>query len=136
VGQIFRNRRLAAAYKLIAAQGAVAFYKGDIARAILKTSARLGGKMAAEDLAEFQSEWVEPVSTEYRGWKVYEMPPNSQGIAALEMLNILETFPLFNLRACQRGRSASGKSKRKSWHTRICAATWPIHVLRSRPPRT
>jgi gamma-glutamyltranspeptidase/glutathione hydrolase len=96
VGQIFRNHRLAAAYKLIAAQGAAAFYKGDIARAILKTSARLGGKMSAEDLAEFQSEWVEPVSTEYRGWKVYELPPNSQGIAALEMLNILETFPLFN----------------------------------------
>ena len=96
MGQIFRNRRLAAAYKLIAAQGAAAFYKGDIARAILKTSARLGGKMSAADLADFQSEWVEPVSTEYRGWKVYELPPNSQGIAALEMLNILETFPLFN----------------------------------------
>jgi len=96
VGQIFRNRPLAAAYKLIAAQGAAAFYKGDIARAILQTSARLGGKMSAGDLAEFQSEWVDPVSTEYRGWKVYETPPNTQGIAALEMLNILETFPLFN----------------------------------------
>jgi gamma-glutamyltranspeptidase/glutathione hydrolase len=96
VGQIFHNKSLAAAYKLIAAQGATAFYKGDIARAILKTSARLGGTMSADDLAEFQSEWVEPVSTVYRGWKVYELPPNSQGIAALEMLNILETFPLFN----------------------------------------
>jgi len=96
VGQIFRNRRLAAAYKLIAAQGEAAFYKGGIARAILNTSARLGGKMSAEDLAEFQAEWTEPVSTEYRGWKVYELPPNSQGVAALEMLNILETFPLFN----------------------------------------
>lgn len=99
VGQIFRNRRLAAAYRLIAAQGATAFYKGDVARAILKTSARLGGKMSAEDLAEFQSEWVDPVATDYRGWKVYELPPNSQGIAALEMLNILETFPLFNYAA-------------------------------------
>jgi gamma-glutamyltranspeptidase/glutathione hydrolase len=95
-GQIFRNRKLAAAYKLIAAQGASAYYQGDIARAILKTSTRLGGKMSADDLAEFQAEWVDPVSTEYRGWKVYELPPNSQGIAALEMLNILETFPLFN----------------------------------------
>src|SRR5580658_8387401 len=64
VGQIFRNRRLAAAYKLIAAQGEAAFYKGGIARAILNTSARLGGKMSAEDLAEFQAEWTEPVSTE------------------------------------------------------------------------
>ncbi len=96
VGQIFRNRRLAAAYKLIAAQGAAAFYKGDIAAAILKTSTRLGGKMSAADLAEFQPEWVQPVSTDYRGWRVYELPPNSQGVAALEMLNILETFPLFN----------------------------------------
>jgi gamma-glutamyltranspeptidase / glutathione hydrolase len=96
VGQIFRNRRLAAAYRLIASQGAASFYQGDIARAILKTSARLGGKMSAADLAEFQSEWVAPVSTVYRGWKVYELPPNSQGVAALEMLNILETFPLFN----------------------------------------
>jgi gamma-glutamyltranspeptidase/glutathione hydrolase len=96
VGQVFRNRGLAAAYKLIAAQGAAAFYKGDIAQAILKTSARLGGTMSAGDLAEFQSEWVQPVSTGYRGWTVYELPPNSQGIAALEMLNILETFPLFN----------------------------------------
>jgi gamma-glutamyltranspeptidase / glutathione hydrolase len=99
VGQIFRNRRLAAAYKLIAAQGAAAFYRGDVARAILKTSARLGGKMSAADLAEFQSEWVEPVSTTYRGWRIYELPPNSQGVAALEMLNILETFPLFNYAA-------------------------------------
>ena len=52
--------------------------------------------VSARDLAELQSEWVEPVETDYRGWKVYELPPNSQGIAALEMLNILETFPLFN----------------------------------------
>jgi gamma-glutamyltranspeptidase / glutathione hydrolase len=96
VGQVFRNRRLAAAYKLIAAEGAAAFYRGDVARAILKTSARLGGKMSAADLSEFESEWVEPVSTDYRGWNVYELPPNSQGVAALEMLNILETFPLFN----------------------------------------
>jgi len=99
VGQIFRNRKLAAAYKLIAAEGASAFYKGEIARAILKTSASLGGKMSAGDLAEFQSEWVQPVSTLYRGWKVYEVPPNTQGIAALEMLNILETFPLFKYAA-------------------------------------
>ncbi len=96
VGQIFRNRRLAAAYKLIAAQGAAAFYKGDVAHAILKTSTKLGGTMTAADLADFQAEWVDPVSTMYRGWKVYEMPPNTQGIAALEMLNIMETLPLFN----------------------------------------
>jgi len=84
---------LGAAYELIASQGAAAFYKGAIAKAIVKTSERLGGKMTAADLAEFSSEWVTPVSTEYHGWKVYELPPNSQGIGPLGMLNILSTFP-------------------------------------------
>ena len=94
VGEMFRNPRLAAALRLIAGGGAGAFYRGPLAEAIMKTSARLGGALTAADLAEFQAEWVEPVSTEYRGWKVYELPPNGQGIAALEMLNILESFPL------------------------------------------
>jgi gamma-glutamyltranspeptidase/glutathione hydrolase len=94
VGGMFRNPQLAGALKLIAAGGADAFYRGPIANAILRTSARLGGVMRAEDLSEFQSEWVEPISTEYRGWRVYELPPNGQGMAALEMLNIMENFLL------------------------------------------
>jgi gamma-glutamyltranspeptidase/glutathione hydrolase len=94
LGEVFRNPQLARALKLIAAEGAAAFYRGAIAKAILKTSDRLGGKMAAADLSEFQSEWVEPISTEYRGWKVWELPPNGQGMAALEMLNLMEQFPL------------------------------------------
>src|SRR5215467_5589787 len=94
LGEIARNPELGTAMELIAAQGPSAFYKGAIAKSILKTSDRLGGKMAAADLAEFSSEWVEPVSTEYHGWKVYELPPNGQGIGALEMLNILAQFPL------------------------------------------
>ena len=94
VGQIFRNPELAQTFKLIAAGGANAFYRGAIAKAILKTSARLGGQMDAADLADYQSEWVEPISTDYRGWKVYELPPNGQGMATLEMLNIMERFPL------------------------------------------
>ncbi len=93
-GQVFRNPQLAAALKLIAAEGAPAFYRGAIAKAILKTSDRLGGKMAMADLSEFESEWVEPIATEYRGWKVYELPPNGQGIAAIEMLNLFSQFPL------------------------------------------
>src|SRR5205823_6015145 len=93
-GEVFRNPQLAGAYKLLAAEGATAFYRGAIARALLKTSDRLGGKMALADLSEFESEWVEPISTEYHGWKVYELPPNGQGIAAIEMLNILSVFPL------------------------------------------
>ncbi|HEY1342379.1 MAG TPA: gamma-glutamyltransferase [Bryobacteraceae bacterium] len=94
VGELFRNPELSSALKLIAAEGAPAFYRGAIAKAILKTSDRLGGKMALADLSEFEAEWVQPISTEYHGWKVYELPPNGQGIAALSMLNMLSQFPL------------------------------------------
>ena len=93
LGELFRNPDLAHSLELIAAQGRDAFYKGEIAQTILAASTRLGGAMAAEDLSEFSSEWVEPISTTYRGWTVYEIPPNGQGIAALMMLNILETLP-------------------------------------------
>ena len=94
LGEVFRNPELAAAMELIAAQGPSAFYKGSIARAILRTSQRLGGKMSAADLSEFEAEWVQPLSIEYHGWKVYELPPNGQGVGALEMLNLLAQFPL------------------------------------------
>ena len=93
VGQVFQNHDLAKALRLVAEKGAAAFYKGEIARAILSTSQSLGGTMAADDLAEFSPEWVEPISTTYRDWTVYELPPNGQGMAALEMLNIMETSP-------------------------------------------
>jgi len=93
VGQIFQNRDLAKALQMVAQNGPAAFYKGEIARAIVSTSQSLGGTMSADDLAEFSPEWVEPISTTYRGWTVYELPPNGQGMAALEMLNILETSP-------------------------------------------
>jgi gamma-glutamyltranspeptidase / glutathione hydrolase len=93
IGQIFHNPDLAKALRLIASQGASAFYKGEIAQAILATSQAQGGTMAAADLAEFSPEWVEPISTTYRGWTIYELPPNGQGMAALEMLNIMETAP-------------------------------------------
>jgi gamma-glutamyltranspeptidase/glutathione hydrolase len=93
VGQVFQNHDLAKALRLVAQNGADAFYKGEIARAILSTSQGLGGTMAADDLAEFSPEWVEPISTTYRDWTVYELPPNGQGMAALEMLNIMETTP-------------------------------------------
>jgi len=98
VGQVFRNPELARSLRLIAGGGAAAFYKGEIGAMILRLSETLGGAMTAADLSEFQAEWVDPISTEYRGWKVYELPPNGQGIAALEMLNILERFPLGQLR--------------------------------------
>jgi gamma-glutamyltranspeptidase/glutathione hydrolase len=93
-GEMFRDPDLAWSYREIAAHGRDAFYQGAVAERILATSERHGGTMAAADLAEFQSEWVEPISTTYRGWTVYELPPNGQGIAALEMLNLMEPFPL------------------------------------------
>jgi gamma-glutamyltranspeptidase/glutathione hydrolase len=94
VGEVFRNAEMASAYKLIASEGDAAFYRGAIAKAVLKTSDRLGGKMALADLSEFEAEWVTPISTDYHGWKVYELPPQGQGIAALEMLNLMSQFPL------------------------------------------
>jgi len=92
-GDLFRNPEMARALRMVAEKGPDAFYKGEIAAAILKTSQRLGGTMTAEDLASFSSEWVQPISIDYRGWRVYELPPNGQGMAALEMLNIMETAP-------------------------------------------
>jgi gamma-glutamyltranspeptidase/glutathione hydrolase len=94
VGEIFRNPRLAHALHLIAELGAQAFYSGPIGEAILETSRKLGGTMTADDLREFQSEWVQPISTEYHDWKVYQLPPNGQGAGTVEMLNIMENFPL------------------------------------------
>jgi len=94
VGEIFRNPDLARSYRQIAGQGRSAFYEGEIARRVVELSERQGGTMTAQDLAEFSGEWVEPISTTYRGWTVYELPPNGQGLAALEMLNLLENFPL------------------------------------------
>ena len=93
-GVIFRNPEYARALDVVAKEGPQAFYRGAIAAALLKTSDRLGGVMTAVDLADFRPEWVEPISTTYRGWTVYELPPNGQGMAALEMLNIMERFPL------------------------------------------
>jgi len=92
-GEVFRNPDIGHALRLIADEGPSAFYKGEIAAAILKTSKKLGGTMTGDDLASFTSEWVTPISIDYRGWKISELPPNTQGFAALEMLNIMETTP-------------------------------------------
>ena len=94
VGEIFRNPDLAWSLQQIALHGKDAFYKTEIATKILESMKRHGGMMTAQDLAEFSGEWVEPISTTYRDWTVYELPPNVQGMAALEMLNIMEAFPL------------------------------------------
>lgn len=88
---IIRNPNLAKALRLIQAQGKDAFYKGDIAAAIVKKVQGDGGVMTLDDLAKYQPEWVDTVSTSYHGYDVHQLPPPGQGIAALEMLNILET---------------------------------------------
>jgi gamma-glutamyltranspeptidase/glutathione hydrolase len=94
VGEVFRNPDLAWSLQQIAQYGRDAFYKGEIASKILESMTRHNGPMVPADLAEYSSEFVEPISTTYRDWTVYELPPNGQGIAALEMLNIMETLPL------------------------------------------
>jgi gamma-glutamyltranspeptidase/glutathione hydrolase len=93
-GELFRNSRLAETYARIAAGGRDAFYRGEIADAIGQYMRANGGFLSADDLAAHESEWVEPVSTEYRGHRVWELPPNGQGITVLQMLNILEGFDL------------------------------------------
>ena len=91
-GEIFRNPRLARTYRAIAADGRDVFYQGSIAEQIVAFSQANGGYFSLQDFADHQGEWVEPVSTNYRGYEVWELPPNGQGIAALEMLNILEAY--------------------------------------------
>jgi len=92
-GAIFSDPDLANTLRIVADRGEDAYYKGPIAQAILKTSAENGGTMTADDLAQYSAEWVEPISTTYRDWTVYEIPPNGDGMAALEMLNLMEQFP-------------------------------------------
>src|ERR1700761_1913205 len=94
VGDLFKNPALANSLRQIAAHGRDAFYNGPMTDAMVKFLQAQGGTHTREDFTEFQPEWVEPVSTTYRGWTVYELPPNGQGIAALSMLNIMEHFPM------------------------------------------
>jgi len=91
-GEMFRNPRLAGTYEKLAEQGRDVFYRGEMAREIADYMQANGGFLSYEDMANHRSEWVQPVSTDYRGWEVFELPPNSQGIAALQMLNILEGY--------------------------------------------
>ena len=93
-GEIFGNPDLASTLQKIAEEGRDAYYKGEIARTIDEYCRRVGCYLRYEDLASHSSTWVEPVSTNYRGYDVWELPPNGQGIAALQMLNILEAYNL------------------------------------------
>jgi len=93
-GEVFRNPDLAGSLRLIAEKGRDGYYKGKTAEAILQISREQGGTMTAADLAEFSPEWVTPIKTSYRGWNVYEIGPQTQGISALMMLNLMEPYPM------------------------------------------
>ena len=93
-GEIFKNPRLAETYRLLAQGGRDAFYRGPIAAAMVAFSQANGGHFSAADFEQHKSEWVEPVSTTYRGYEIWELPPNGQGLAVLEMLNLLEAYDL------------------------------------------
>ena len=96
-GDVVRNPLLAKSYQSIADGGPDAFYQGEIAERVVSTSKALGGKMSLRDLKDHSATWVEPVSSNYRGWDVWEIPPNGQGIAALQILNLLEQFDIGSL---------------------------------------
>ncbi|HZT98666.1 MAG TPA: gamma-glutamyltransferase [Ktedonobacteraceae bacterium] len=96
-GTILRQPHLAHTYKTLAYEGRDAFYRGPLARAITEYVQQCGGVLSMEDMARHSSNWVTPISTSYRGYDVYEFPPNTQGLAALEMLNIIEGYDLKSL---------------------------------------
>ncbi|MCH8871349.1 gamma-glutamyltransferase family protein, partial [candidate division KSB1 bacterium] len=93
-GEVFKNPNLANTLEKIAKGGRDVFYKGELAKTMAAFMKRVGGFLSYEDLASHKSDWVEPVSTNYRGYDVWELPPNGQGIAALQILNILEGYDI------------------------------------------
>ena len=105
-GSMFKNPGLAKTFRLIADQGRDAFYQGEVAQAIVAKSRALGGLFTMEDFERHTSTWVKPIHTNYRGYEVYELPPNLQGVAALQMLNILEGYDL----------AAMGPNSAIFWH--------------------
>jgi gamma-glutamyltranspeptidase/glutathione hydrolase len=105
-GEVFKNPELADSLRQIAAGGRDAFYKGEIARKIVALSDKAGGLFSLRDFSEHKSEWIDPVKATYRGYDVWELPPPGQGIAALQMLNLLEPYDL----------KAMGPTSPDYWH--------------------
>lgn len=97
-GDVFRNPNLAATYKQLAKQGLSSFYTGSIAERIVQYSRDNGGYFAKEDFSNHRNEWVAPISTNYRGYDVWQIPPNGQGLAVLQMLNVLSQFPIAKMK--------------------------------------
>jgi len=105
-GEVFRNPALARTLRLLGEKGRGAYYEGAIAESLVRYSQVHGGFFAMEDFARHRSTWDEPISTDYRGWTVWELPPNGQGLAALQLLNLLEGFDL----------KAMGRGSADFWH--------------------
>ncbi|CAN5125426.1 gamma-glutamyltransferase [soil metagenome] len=103
-GQVFRQPELADTLAAVAGGGADAFYQGPTARRLARCVQQAGGWLSEEDLASHETAWVDPISTDYRGVRVHQVPPPAQGVAALQMLNILEGFDLSALGPCSAGR--------------------------------
>ena len=97
-GMVFRNPDLAACFETLGREGPRCFYEGQIAERIVKFSQAAGGRFSIRDFRGHRADWIEPVSTDYRGYDVWELPPNGQGIAALQMLNLLEHFDIGSLK--------------------------------------
>ena len=96
-GEIFRNQDITRFFEIIARDGAESFYQGEIAERIVKYSQANGGRFSMRDFQYHTVDWIDPVSSNYRGYDIWELPPNGQGIAALQMLNILENFDLASM---------------------------------------
>ncbi len=116
-GQVYRNPDLAKTFRLLQAQGADAFYKGEIAKAMVAKSAAVGGTMTLADLAAYKGQWVDLAHTTYRGHDLYELPPPSQAWAALEMINVLEAcVPVW---APGRTLASLGPRSPEYWHLMV-----------------
>src|SRR6185436_19846999 len=108
-GEIFRNPALAKTLRLLSEKGRDAYYKGPIAEALVRYSKANGGFFAMEDFAKHHSTWDAPISTDYRGYTVWELPPNSQGLAALQLLNLIEGYDLKTM----------GRESADFWHVMV-----------------
>ena len=124
VGELFRNPALANTYEAIAQGGRDAYYRGSIARTIVAFSEANGGFFTMADFEDHASEWVEPVTTSYRGYDVWELPPNSQGIIALMMLNILEGYDIAAMGHNTADNCISSPKPRNS-RSPIATRSWP-----------
>jgi gamma-glutamyltranspeptidase/glutathione hydrolase len=97
-GEIYRNPAMAATFEVLARDGGLAFYEGEIADKIVTYSAKQGGRFTRKDFTDHKADWIEPVSSNYRGYDIWQLPPNGQGIVVLQMMNLLENFDIASIK--------------------------------------